>query len=216
MARRVLAMSCIVMLLAAASVAHAQDHAMTATADAAGAVTLGRFNQRVEQTAAGYQQKYPGVQISRMAIFDVAYPRDAQERARLHGYGVLLVSAASWNRAELPLAKVYLAHGDRAQTNLQLVGSVMRDVPADSVAAKELGPYRQDSFYLLPLDALQDATLECDFKTGRLGFAMGAGLSAPDYGAPLAAGAPPDSAEVTKFLSREYPDFGITVGAGLP
>jgi hypothetical protein len=202
-----------VILTLAVATAQAQEHHAAPATSAQQAVSLDDFNRRIDQTAARYQQQYPGARISRIAIFDVSYPRDAQERARLHGYGLLLVSALSWDRAELPLAKVYLAHGDRAETDLPLLGSVMRDVPADSLAAKELGPYRQDSFYLLPLNALPNATLESDFKTGRTGFAIGAGLSAPDYGSPLAPGAPPPSAEIAKFLDREYPDFGIPIAA---
>jgi hypothetical protein len=191
----------------------AARHLVSPTTTESGAVTLERFNQRIESDAIRFKNQRPGSHALRSAPFDTAWPLSDQEYAQLHGYGVVLVSATAWDAEELPLAKVYLVHPDGAQTPLLLVGHTTRTVEPSSAAATVYGPNREDSFYLVPIESARDAQLECDFAKNRTGFILSAAaLPPPGYNvhAALPSSALPPSAVVQQLLDREYPGFGIT------
>ena len=64
--------------------------------------TPARMNQRIEEAAVRYQSNAP---IPRVVLYDIAYPHDAEEYAALDGHAVMLTTALSQERAELPLKK---------------------------------------------------------------------------------------------------------------
>ena len=44
-----------------------------------------------------------------MAIYDIGYPKDANEFRDLNGYALLLVAAVSQTKEELPIRRVYIS-----------------------------------------------------------------------------------------------------------
>lgn len=208
------AMVCGIALGFSRGFAQAQDEHVIAPVASGSSVTLDAFAKRIENKAHGYQAKYPGATIDRTIDYDIAFPKDAAEFQNLNGYAVMLVSASVHDQSELPLAKIYLAlNGKMAE--LPVIARVRRTVPSSSNAYTEFGPYREDTFVVVPAVFLfTQASFEADFATHRSAFEFAKGpLNAPGY---LAAdknlvGAqvkPSPSMEVFKALiRREFPDF---------
>ncbi|HKY19077.1 MAG TPA: hypothetical protein VJL82_09095 [Rhizomicrobium sp.] len=175
-----------------------------------GVVSLSSFDRSVQISAFRMRQKFPQARIERHVPFDIVYPRGVREFRQLNGHGILLISAMTWNREELPLARVYLLRPNGARTVLRQLGHMRRAVAKDSVAARVFGSNREDAFYLLPLSALQGAKLVCDFGRDRNGFIIAnTALQAPVTTAIKKPGALPSRKVVEGVITREYPGFGI-------
>lgn len=190
------------------------EHIVANPSVATGSLTIAAFNQRLENDARRDRQRYAGSTVDRIAEFDVAFPRDANEYKSFGKYGLLLVSALSHDASELPLAKVYIQLGG-STVELQRVVSIPRDVEPNSIASSEYGQYREDAFYLLPAGVVSgDFTLLADFAVHRSGFVVTKGpLALPDFiktDATLSKTDPgplPTANAFVVLLRREYPGF---------
>jgi hypothetical protein len=199
-------------MAAATAEAAAQDttHVIATPVINHGAVSLADFNQRLEADASGYLQKYPPGAISRFVEFDSAFPLDQPEYEAVGKFGIILLSAFSRDESELPLAGVYIGG-----INLKCVGFVRRNISPASDVSAAFGPFRVDSFCLVPANLLRgDTSISADFAKNRLGFNVGAGLEAPDFiraDADPKPAAEPDWTILKRIVVREYPGFGIEI-----
>jgi hypothetical protein len=187
-------------------------HTLSQGASSQSAVTPEKFDSEIEASTAPLVKA--GAQGERFIQHDIAFPADSGELRRMHGFGLLLISAWSQDAAELPLKSVYLVDRRGGQLPLALLGSVARSVPASSVAGKVYGPNRRDSFYLLPLDKIGSGVqLLGDFARNREGFVIGQDWTPLNYGVPIVSGTLPPRAAVKQMMDREYPGFEIPITA---
>lgn len=191
--------------------AYAQTSAQAA--DAPGKVTPAVMTSRLEELAADTQKKMP--RAARGAQIDVAWPATQEEYYSLNKFAVVLISAVTQRRDELPMRRVYIRDGKRT-TVLRRLGSWRSEVANGSVVHSVLGPYREDAFYLAPAAALiGDGLLLCDFATERTAFRLTQlPLEAPDFIASdanpnPAPGAKPTAGVLRDLLEREYPGFPV-------
>jgi hypothetical protein len=149
-------------------------------------------------------------QLSRVAIYDIAFPADADEYRSLGGYAVMMVSAIAQAKDELPPKRVYVRMPD-AIIELQLITSASSKVAAGTTIAKAFGMHRWDGLYLFPVNARRHGVeLVMDFARNRDGFVMQrfgpAGLEAlvklPD--ADPSKVFPPE-APLRELITREFP-----------
>jgi Uncharacterized protein conserved in bacteria (DUF2314) len=173
-------------------------------------VTPARMSERIEAAAVQYAAHAP---IPRIALFDIGYPSSEQEYAALDGNAVILFTAISQNRDELPLQRVYVS-ADGKEVELKLIKVVLAELPAsDSVSSKTFGRFRADALYLLPV-SLRNKTgdLLIDFQANRKAFKV------TTLGEPLpeklswmtrakSSGASPSQSALETFIKREYPSF---------
>jgi len=186
-------------------------HLVGPTKDSKGAVTRQQFEARFEASATEFLASRPGVTADRLAVYDIAWPRDADEAKRLGGNAVIVLGALSQNVSELPLAKMYLERPDGSRVMLKRLGLVKRTLAASSQAAKVFGPNVTEEFYLVPVGALgRNVMLKCDFAQNRQGFVVSPSLSRSPLVAPLPA-ARPLAGAVHALVMREYPGFGVTL-----
>jgi hypothetical protein len=169
---------------------------------------LASIDKRIEVAARDLKQTYPQGG-ARYAAADLAFPRDEDEYYKLRKYTVVLISAVTQDAAELPLARVAIRNG-ATLTELKLLASGRRETAESSVVREMYGRFRQDAFYLVPLDQVKrGATLECDFAANRQGFVI-ARLSEPPLGFIQAdpgrkSGAEPSAAVLQDFIASGYP-----------
>jgi len=197
-----------IMLLLATVAAAAQT--LTRRPPSTGAVTPARLDERLEAVARKLQAR--GQTADRIIEFDVGYPQDPAEFAKLAGQVVVLFSAVSRNAAELPLRRVY-AVVDGTEVAFTRIASVRRDVPKAALVRHMVGPYREDSFYLAPTGImLKDGFVMADFAVNRTGFRVfqlpgspPAWLRATDS----RPGAKMDPAALRALIAREYPGFPV-------
>lgn len=102
--------------------------------------------------------------VQRMASIDFAFGANRQEYTSLGGYGVLMVTAISHDKEELPLQRVYLVAQGKPQELYKVHEEV---VPVRNKKIKEvLGTNRMDSFYLLPYSLTREkGDLFLDWRT---------------------------------------------------
>jgi hypothetical protein len=169
-----------------------------------------RMSQRLEEAAAKYQANAP---IPRVVLYDIGFPHNDQEYARLDGHAVILLTALSQERGELPLQRVYVL-ADGKEIELKLLKLVLSEQPADSgVTAQTFGAFRVDALYLLPMYLrMKAADLLVDFGKNRTAFKVAT------FGTPVSAdvgrlnikpptGAGPSNETLEEFIKREYPSF---------
>ncbi|MBP7865987.1 MAG: TonB family protein [Acidobacteria bacterium] len=149
----------------------------------------------------------------RVVLYDIGYPHDIEEYNRLNGHAVLMLTAISHRKAELPLKRVYVLYQGRP-IELLPVQMVLSDRSGDSSAAvKVFGAFRADILYLLPvyLRKLQ-CTLLVDFTEGS------SGMQVAVFGTPVSpevgqlpvkppAGPSPSGQLLDDFIRREFPFF---------
>lgn len=173
-------------------------------------VTPETVRRRVEEAAVKYQAYAP---IPRVILYDIGYPKDAREYAGLDGHAVVVITALSQERGELPLRRVYVA-ADGKEVELQLLKRVLSEQkPGEDVAARTFGPFRADALYLLPLHLrARPGELVADFAANRTG------MKVADFSTPLPddvkgfavkppTGAGPSAEALAQFIRREYPSF---------
>lgn len=169
-----------------------------------------RMNQRIEEAALRYQSSAP---VPRVVLYDIAYPHDEREFAALDGHAVMLTTALSQERAELPLKRVYVSAGGK-EIELKAVRQVLSEQadPA-SATAKTFGAFRADTLYLLPVQLrMRPGDLMVDFGGNRTGFKMATlGTPVPDEISRLPTRAPtgagPSDKALEDFIRREFPSF---------
>lgn len=178
------------------------------------AVTNAALDGRLHEAAAQYRGYAP---IPRIALFDIAYPKDSAESAALGGNAVLVVIAVVQDSSELPLRRVYVTPSTASSVQLSLVGAA-GSYTSDTVTRATFGRFRFDAAYLLPLSVRVTAgDLLIDFGAHRDGFrlirfdgdvpdpirALGTLPSTPARASPEA---------VWSFIRREYPDLASGLG----
>lgn len=143
----------------------------------------------------------------RIVIYDLAWPKDADEFGALGRHAVLLISAVTRHAQELPIKKVSIQVGE-GETALRRLWSKRSEVPAGSVR-KLFGTYREDALYLLPVGPLlKGSTVFTEFALERTEFRLDTAEPAFVRAAKGKAGEP--SAETLRaFLARQYPGFKI-------
>lgn len=111
-------------------------------------VNSGYINKRIDDLAIQYKEYAP---IPKMAIYDIGYPRNAQEYDQLDGHGLLLVAALSQVKEELPIKRVYVSlDGKEIDLNrLKMYLSESKDAASQSF--KTLGAFRMDALFAFPV-----------------------------------------------------------------
>ena len=175
-------------------------------------VTPDDIDKRIEERAAEIQKIAPKG-AARYVVYDIAWPATAEEYRALGRHAILFLSAVSQNTDELPLKQVYTRQSGKSLPLKQL-SSKRRDVPSGSLTHTMFGPYREDSFYLLPIGALmQEWKLLADFAKNRNEFSISLSqLSPPRFiqtDRTRNAGKL-DPAALKTILEREFPGFEVT------
>jgi hypothetical protein len=175
-------------------------------------VTPDDIDKRIEERAAEIQKIAPKG-AARYVVYDIAWPATAEEYRALGRHAILFLSAVSQNADELPLKQVYTRQGGKSLPLKQL-SSKRRDVPPGSLTHVMFGPYREDSFYLLPVGALmQEWKLLADFAKNRNEFSISLSqLNPPRFiqtDRTRNAGKV-DPAALKTILEREFPGFEVT------
>lgn len=172
-----------------------------------GPTTPAAFNQRIEDAAIEYYDDAP---IPRVIFYDIAFPADADEYASLDGHAVVLLSAFSQERDELPLKRVYVLW-DGKEIELKLIKSWSQAVSARGIIGQTFGTNRTDAIYLLPVYLrLKSATLMADFAKNRKGLQFAEfNAGVPERVSRLPIKEPTgkgfSAAALMQFISREYP-----------
>ncbi len=182
--------------------------------------TRAALNARLRDAANEYRKYAP---VPRVALYDVAYPKDCGELATMKGFAILAVTAVAQDSTELPPSEVY-AVVTGAQTPLfQVAGGQSHVASSDTLVSATFGTFRYDALYLLPVSASRaQAEVLVDFAAHRRGFRL-ATLSG-QIPQRLRSCVPsstktetPNSAAIGEFVQREYPDRGLlSHTAGLP
>jgi hypothetical protein len=173
-----------------------------------GSVRNAALDGRIRDAALQYRNYAP---VPRVALFDIAYPRDCAELFALKGHAVMVVSAVAQDSSELPPARVYAVLGGSQRPLSQLAGVQSR--VADTIISATFGGFRHDALYLLPIEASRaSGDVLLDFASHRQGFRLthlsGQVPSALQScsAAPSEGQAPPPVA-VWGLVMREYPDL---------
>lgn len=150
--------------------------------------------------------------LPRIALCDVAFPKDSAEYAALHGYAVVALTALTQHPAELPLARLYVRSGARETALVNLTWVRSDETVVDSVVARTLGRDREDALYLLPIALhAQPGALLLDFAANRSEFLVQRFEGLPDDVAWLPTAVPTAGplaqAALVAFVAREYPGF---------
>lgn len=171
-----------------------------------GAGTPAEFNSRIEEAANRYADDGP---FPRVTFFDIAYPGDAEEYAKLNGHAVLLLSAFSQMADELPLKRVYFVYQGKV-IELKLIKSWPQQVVSNGVIAKTFGANRMDALYLMPIYLrAKNLPLLADFAKNKEGFHIADFSSLSERVRSLPIKEPTDAdlsaAYLLQFIRREYP-----------
>ena len=171
-------------------------------------VTPESMNQRLEEAAVQYAAHAP---IPRIVLFDIGFPINEQEYAALDGNAVILFTAVSQTREELPLQRVYVL-SEGKEVELKLVRVVLAELKTTNTqSAKTFGRFRADALYLLPISLrAKNVDLLVDFQVNRSGFKLATlGPPLPDHLNRLisvkTSGAGPSQSALETFIKREYP-----------
>lgn len=192
--------------------AHAQEtiHIVDAGTTSKTPVSPAEMNNRIRDSAIEYREYAP---IPRILFYDMVSPANAQEYAELGGNAILLITALSQDRTELPLKRVFVSLGGK-EIELKLISSVLsQQNDAKSQTVKTFGPFRVDALYLLPAYLrLEDADLLADFAKNRTGFKLAtfSASESPSTDYPVikpSTEKAPSEAALTRIIRREYPGF---------
>jgi len=164
------------------------------------------MDKRLEESAEEHGDKGA---VVRTAHYDLTGPADNQEYIALNKNLVLMITAVTHNKEELPIKRVYLKSSD-GEIVLEKFLSKSMSVTDDKVK-DVLGAYREDSFYLLPIyltDGSRDLLI--DWQKGRDGFIMESNLfrewecSIDNDEHPDVQNFKLNEKALKKFLKREY------------
>ena len=168
------------------------------------------MNQRIEEAAIKFAAHAP---VPRLVLYDIGYPKDEQEYTALDGNAVLLFTALSQDRDELPLQRVFVS-SEGKEIELKLLKVVLAELPAtDTASGKTFGRFRADALYLLPMSLrVKNCDLVVDFQKNRQGFKVASfGTPLPDKLNNLlqvkSVGTGPSQDALERFVKREYPTF---------
>lgn len=172
-------------------------------------VTPARMNERIEEAAIKYAANAP---IPRIVLYDIGYPVGEKEYAALDGNAVMLLTAISQDREELPLQRVYVL-SEGKEIELKSLNVVLAEIESNnSPSAKTFGRFRADALYLLPMSLrVKNADLLVSFQSNRRFKVATFGTPLPDDLKRLIlikpSGAGPSQSALETFVKREYPSF---------
>jgi hypothetical protein len=106
------------------------------------------INDRWAQLAEQYKSSLP---VSKVAIFDIGYTRSADEFEKLDGFGVVLVSALSETRDQLPIAKVFVTLNGSDINLVEMHSFLTTGAGISDVVTHGSGGYRMDAIYAFPV-----------------------------------------------------------------
>ena len=168
------------------------------------------MNRRIEEAAIEYEASAP---IPRIVLYDIGFPKGEKEYAALDGNAVILFTAISQNREELPLQRVYVL-SEGKEIELKLLKLVLAELdPTNAPSTKTFGRFRADALYLLPISLrAKNADLLVDFHANRTAFKVTTlGTPLPDDLNRLSlikpSGVGPSQSALETFIKREYPSF---------
>ncbi len=170
------------------------------------------LDDRLSQAAIQYRSYAP---IPRIALYDVAFPKDSAEAADLGANAVLVITAVAQDSTELPLARLYLSTA--AGTEALVPFALAESHTANTVIAATFGRYRLDAMYLLPLGLRASAgELLADFAAHRTAFRVATFTGevpgpVQHLGRLPGHSTPPTSAALWAFVRREYPDLATAL-----
>lgn len=168
------------------------------------------MNKQITDAAEQYKEYAP---IPRIAFYDLAYPKDKAEFARLNGYGLLLISTSSQDENELPLKRVYVVENGKEIALKAFNETLIKETNAKSQIAKTFGLFRADSIFLFPIYLNSPSTeLRIDFAKNRDGMRIASfdGIWPVELSG-LNGIKPVESktidAHLKLFMKREYPGY---------
>jgi hypothetical protein len=137
-------------------------------------------NKKIEE-AAQQSNNEEGVPVSN--LYNIAYPEDRPSYEALNGHALLLLTAISHKKEELPLKSVYVQQ-DATRTELQRIAMVLSDQSnSENISVKVFGAYRMDAVYALPIQLrMKTGTLTVDFAQNY------SGVKVATFGSPLPKG----------------------------
>lgn len=154
-----------------------------------------------------------GADVARVAMGDVAYPKDQAENEAMAGYALLLVTSVTKDADELPLLAVKV-HSPAGELPLGRAARRKANV-TDAQVREAFGTHRTDELYYFPVALTRlPCRVVVDFAKNRQNFelmtfppppdadAFPAGLEILDPGAP-------DAAAATELARREF-DWSVT------
>jgi hypothetical protein len=179
-----------------------------------GTVSYADMSERLERSAFNVAESAPKG-AARGSSVDLCWASSPEEYRALAKHVLVLVSAVTQDKAELPLRRVYVTV-DGKETELVRLSSQLSDVRKDSKTFSVLGPYREDGFYLAPAGLMMlDGFLQADFAVRRNGFNLYKLPGTPpdfikaDSNPMPAPDAKPDTPMLRALLQREYKGFEL-------
>ncbi len=168
------------------------------------------ITQRIEAIAVKYQANAP---IPRVAFYDIGYPRDEKEYAALGGNAVIMITALTQDREELPIKRVYVI-SDGKQIELRQIKLVLSEQTENKdISSKVFGSFRADALYVLPIKLrMSPGDLMSDFAKNTTGFKLAV------FGSPVSEDVDRvvkkavkvtgmTEAALDAFIKREFPSF---------
>jgi hypothetical protein len=128
--------------------------------------TSASIERRISEAA----KRYKGYVVPRVALIDIAFPKDQQEYEKLNKHAVLLITVITHDGDELPIRRVYIRK-EKSEIPLTRVVSWRTQTKPHSAARKVFGPHREDSYYLLPIASyFEEGALLLDLTRNRSEF----------------------------------------------
>ena len=171
--------------------------------------TPSRMSQRLEETAIKYQAHAP---IPRVVLYDIAYPHSDQEYVALDGNALILFTAVTQAREELPLQSIYVV-SEGKEIPLKSLKQLLSETSTESVTASTFGRFREDALYLLPMSLrIKPGELFVNFQNSKtaskvavFGTPLSSDVSRLNITVPTGKG--PSQSALEEFIKREYPSL---------
>lgn len=169
-----------------------------------------RISQNIENAANKYKANAP---IPRVALYDIGYPRDEKEYGALDGNAVIMITALTQKKEELPFKRVYVVTEGKEIELKQIKLVLSEQTEKTDISSQVFGPFRADALYILPIKLrMSPGNLMADFAKNTTGFRLAV------FGTPLSndvANVVKNAANTTPltdtaldaFVKREFPSF---------
>ncbi len=127
-----------------------------------------KMTKRLLGNAEKYEEYAP---VPRIALFDLAFGAGLEEHNKLQRHGVVMVTAVSQDKNELPIARVYVVSDGKERELRKLCDKTL--LVKSSQVRYVLGGNRVDSCYLLPYSlSRRGGVLQVDWQANREGMAL--------------------------------------------
>lgn len=196
-------------LLAFALPAHAQVLSTREYTDEV--VTPAVMGKRIDDRALEIQRTYPaGTTAARTIQINTATANSAAENQAIGGNVMVLLAVVTHRSEELPLKRAFFRLTSGEEVPLTFLDRSRQPVDPESPAYALYGPYREDSFYLMPLHLLAaEGSIFADFAANRTDFRIYQfPIEPPDFwSAGQPSGQTPDRAALASMFVREFPGY---------